>query len=171
VFPFSHKRKYDEDVNGGDPGKLKGCLVPILNNLSGKLKGCLVPALNDLLDGKQCNNLPRGFCQADNESRCSHHRGELEQELCEFLTKSSKKTKNAIREEPNLKINDMVAVKQVDNKTWFRGLIQNKIHYRLDARWTILLLDWGRIIEAQNEDVLPLPGRFCHQPCYSQRAI
>ena len=72
---------------------------------------------------------------------------------------------------PLLLFVQMVAVKQVDNKTWFRGLIKNKIHYRLGARWTILLLDWGRIVEAQNEDVLPLPGKFCHQPCYSQCAI
>jgi hypothetical protein len=65
----------------------------------------------------------------------------------------------------------MVAEKQVANKTWFRGLIQNKIHYTLGSRQNFLLLDCGRIIEAPNDDVLPLPGKFCHQPCYSQRPI
>jgi hypothetical protein len=59
----------------------------------------------------------------------------------------------------------------MNNETWFRDLIQIKIHYRLGSRLTILLLDLGRIIEAQNEDVSPLPGKFCHQSCYSQRAI
>ena len=66
----------------------------------------------------------------------------------------------------------MVAVKQVDTITWFRGLIHNlHFHYRLGSRLTILLLDLGRIIEAQNEDVFPLLGKFCHKPCYSQRGI
>ena len=45
--------------------------------------------------------------EPDNESTCSQHRRELEQELYEFLTKSAEKTKNEIREEPNIKINDV----------------------------------------------------------------